>query len=192
MHGWGYSQKKKKRSDINYALSDQMNWTVIKLAAAPRALGSCLCWGDTVFIKSCVRFSSVWLSMFAVLQPCNNVVLGSNVTHKGRCTKEGHVGFGADPALLTVITPLRLSGGWSCYRCFMTGAKEWLFILSLWWGADLWCNSMIPFKRAFPHTFTPFPHPVKHTYKQQTDEFNRMCFCRLLSGSQSYCLHLWE
>lgn len=48
--------------------------------------------------------------MFAVLQLRSNVVLGSNATHTGRCTKEEHVGFGAGPALLTVITPLRLSG----------------------------------------------------------------------------------
>lgn len=27
----------KKRSDINYALLDQMNWAGVKLAAAPRA-----------------------------------------------------------------------------------------------------------------------------------------------------------
>lgn len=68
--------------------------------------------------------------MFAVLQLRSNVGLGSSGTRTERCTKEGHVGFGADPALLTVITPLRLSGGWSCYRCFMTGAGGWLFILS--------------------------------------------------------------
>lgn len=188
MHGWGYSLQ--KRSDINYALSDQMNRAGIRLADAPWAQGSCLCWGDTVFTKSCVRFSSVWFSMFAALQLRSNVVLGSDGTHTGRYTKEGHVGFGADPALLTVIAPLRLSGGWSCYRCFMMGTGGWLFILSLWWGTDLWCNSMIPFKRAFPHTFTPFPHTVRHTYKQQTEELNRMCFCRLLSGSQSYRIGL--
>lgn len=129
MRGWGYGLRK-KRSDINYALSDQMNWAGIKLAAAPRAEGSCLYWGDTAFTKSWVRFSSVWLSTFAVLQLRSNAVLGSNGTHTGRCTKEGHVGFGAGPALLTVITPLRLSGGWSCYRCFMMGTGGFSFCLS--------------------------------------------------------------
>lgn len=61
-----------------------------------------------------------------------------------------------------------------------------LFILSPWWGTDLWCNSTMPFKSEVPKAHT---HP--HTHKQQTDELFRMCFVFVgsrLGDSQPACI----
>ncbi len=62
-----------------------------------------------------------------------------------------------------------------------------LFILSPWWGADLWCNSTMPFKSAILKAHT-HPPPRTQTHTQTTNRWvvpDVFRFCWLPSGRQS-------